>query len=221
MRRLTGLELKLIAMLTMVVDHIGAVFLPQYGFLRIIGRLSFPIICFLTVEGFKHTKDVYKYVARLLVFALVSEVFYDFAFYGRINWAKNNSIFTLVAGAMTLYVFEKVNFITAGVFAIIISYMMNLLGFNYALYGTFLIYMIYLADKYCAKVREYTYVAWSIIVLYMIFYQNSIQAFGAFSVVFMLLYSGEKGYKSNAVRNIFYFFYPLHLLLIFIIDFLI
>ena len=109
-RGLTGTALKLIAVVTMFLDHIGAAILEStaiwvilddaaettidYFFnssalevirnadviLRAIGRVSFPIFCFLLVEGFLHTKNLRKYFLQLGVFALLSEVPFDLAF---------------------------------------------------------------------------------------------------------------------------------------------
>ena len=64
-------HLKVIAAISMTIDHIGAVLLPQYYFLRIIGRLAFPIYCFLMVNGFLHTRNIKKYIGRLAVFAVI------------------------------------------------------------------------------------------------------------------------------------------------------
>lgn len=79
--------LKIIAILTMLIDHIGATFISQqqypelYTLFRGIGRLAFPIFVFLIVEGFYHTRDVKKYLTRLGMFALISEIPFDLAFY--------------------------------------------------------------------------------------------------------------------------------------------
>ena len=67
---LTSYQLKWIAVITMVIDHIGAVLFPGELILRIIGRLSFPIFCFLLTEGFCHTHSRRAYMQRLGVFAL-------------------------------------------------------------------------------------------------------------------------------------------------------
>jgi len=79
--------LKLIAIIAMLIDHIGATLVnssvnPElYYVCRSIGRIAFPIFVFLIVEGFHHTHDIMKYMKRLAVFALISEIPYDIAFY--------------------------------------------------------------------------------------------------------------------------------------------
>ena len=59
---LDGFTLKMIAIITMLIDHVGHVIFPEIAILRIIGRFSFPIFCFLLVEGFFHTSNVKKYM---------------------------------------------------------------------------------------------------------------------------------------------------------------
>lgn len=77
---LTSSGLKIIAIVTMLIDHIGLVLFPELFILRLIGRLAFPpIFAFLLVEGFFHTKDVKKYMVRLGMYALISEVPFDLA----------------------------------------------------------------------------------------------------------------------------------------------
>jgi len=73
-------KLKIIALVAMVIDHIGAAF-PDYTPLefRVIGRLTFPIFVYLLAEGFRHTRSPKKFLLRLLVFAIISEPFYDWA----------------------------------------------------------------------------------------------------------------------------------------------
>ncbi|MEL7228229.1 MAG: TraX family protein, partial [Cyanobacteria bacterium J06576_12] len=80
MSGLTGYHLKLIAALTMLMDHVGYVFYPDVEVLRVIGRVSFPVFVWLLVQGEAHTKNVWRYGARLGMLALVSQPVYNAAF---------------------------------------------------------------------------------------------------------------------------------------------
>ena len=125
---LSGTALKLAACITMLIDHIGASCIEAtYGVayrtppqivqldlvLRLIGRLAFPIFCFLLVEGFLHTHDVKKYIGRLFLFGLLSEVPFDMAFFKTpFHWGNQNVYWTLALGVLAmagLKRFEKEN----------------------------------------------------------------------------------------------------------------
>lgn len=112
---LTGYHLKLIALITMFIDHIGAAFFPQVWFLRAIGRISFPIYVFLIAEGCRYTSDRFKYAMRLGLFALISEIPYDLALYpdyfklgglGRNFVEYTNVFYTLCMGVAAIQLFE-------------------------------------------------------------------------------------------------------------------
>ena len=74
---MSAFTLKLIALVTMIIDHVGAIFFPQFIWLRYIGRLSMPIYAFLLVQGYMHTRNFNRYALRMGIFALLSEVPYD------------------------------------------------------------------------------------------------------------------------------------------------
>lgn len=118
--------LKWIAVVTMFIDHLTAVvfltwlsplrqsmgiypILTQgeirlYYFLRGVGRLSFPIFCFLLVEGYLHTRSVKKYLGRLFIFGLVSEIPFDLAFDRMLfQWDSQNVYFTLFLGLLAVW----------------------------------------------------------------------------------------------------------------------
>ena len=100
--------LKLIACLTMFIDHFGVAIarippfsaMPDlYGFCRIIGRLAFPIYAFLIAQGVKHTGREGKYLLRLAVGFLLSELPFDILFKGGFTWEYQNVYLTLLLGA--------------------------------------------------------------------------------------------------------------------------
>jgi len=106
--------LKTIASVSMLIDHIGAVFYAPL-FFRWIGRVAFPIYAFLIAQGCKYTKNINKYLFRLGIFALISEIPFDLAFNSmsqnlcsNINFLRYTNIFyTLFLGVACIAVYEK------------------------------------------------------------------------------------------------------------------
>ena len=119
----SGSELKMIAIATMLIDHIAATVIIRvlkfggyndslyqlYRVMRNIGRIAFPIFCFLLVEGFMHTRDREKYALRLGCFAAISEIPFDLAFNGKIlEVGYQNVFFTLLLGLLTMMAYDSV-----------------------------------------------------------------------------------------------------------------
>lgn len=112
---MSGTTLKWIAVISMLIDHTAEVLINHnaaltdpiwaqiYVLMRGIGRIAFPIYAFLLVEGFLHTRDVKKYLARMLTFAVVSEIPFDLAvFHTPFYWGYQNVFFTLFLGLLAL-----------------------------------------------------------------------------------------------------------------------
>ena len=97
---MSSLVLKITALITMIIDHYGAIFQGNIIIYRIIGRLAFPIYCFLLVEGYTHTSNIKKYASRLIAFAIISEIPFDLAFFGKIGFEHQNIFFTLFIGCL-------------------------------------------------------------------------------------------------------------------------
>ncbi len=77
---MSSFQLKMIAVITMLIDHIGAVIFPDIIVLRIIGRLAFPLFAFLITEGYRHTSNFNRYLGRLFIFAIISQYPFWLAF---------------------------------------------------------------------------------------------------------------------------------------------
>ncbi len=104
--------LKLIAIVSMLIDHIGGAFFPEVGMFRWIGRLAFPIFCYCLSVGLLYTRDIRRYLGRLTIFALVSQPFYVLAFHPydwmvERNWANWNIFFTLFLSLLAMYGFKE------------------------------------------------------------------------------------------------------------------
>ena len=102
--RLSQEGLKVIACISMLVDHIGAMLFPELAWLRIIGRLAFPIYCFLLVEGMKYTRNPKNYILRLGIGMLLAELPFDILFEKGFSWASQSVMVTLTLGAVMLLI---------------------------------------------------------------------------------------------------------------------
>ena len=206
-----GFTLKMIAIITMAIDHIGYIFLPgtdYYNIFRAIGRIAFPIFCFLIVEGFQHTNSPMNYLMRLIVFAFLSEVPFDLAFFGTtLNMNNQNVFFTLAIGLACLFCLEEMNrrrwFSIFLVLLFVVSYFIKC---DYGVGGVLLICMFYLT-------RDSFWVQFVLagLIFYMFF--GPAELFGLISLILIYFYNGKRGY--NKAQWFFYIFYPLHLLILY------
>lgn len=205
---ISGGTLKLIAIITMAIDHIGATLFPSMILFRIIGRIAFPIFCFLLVEGFVHTRSRKKYAIRLGAFALLSEVPFDLAFSNvLIDQYSQNVFFTLLIGFLLLMFFEryKEKEGLCVIAAIIAIYLADLLRTDYGGSGIILIVFLYLTRNKLPRVCGSVFLFANIIM-------GSLESFAIFSLIPISFYNGKKGI---GIKYLFYLFYPTHLLLLY------
>ena len=211
--------LKLVACVTMLIDHTAVVFgLPMW--LRMIGRLAFPIYCFLITEGIAHTGSPGRYFLRLGIMAVISEPIYDFVLYGgRSPWAHQNVLWLLLLGAVMVEGMGRVKQPVWKVLLIVPCYFIaDALHLSYGGNGILLMALF-------ALTRELPGGKW-IQAVGMVLINGimpsanirifglsvSVQLFGALAMVPIALYSGQKRTRSKAISWGFYVFYPLHLL---------
>ena len=212
MKGINTFVLKCIAITSMLIDHIGAVLFPQYEFLRIVGRLAFPIFAYLLVEGFFYTKDIKKYMIRLGIFALVSEIPFDLAF----NWTflefgHQNVFFTLFLGVGMMYFMTKAPSNLRQVFIMIATFLIaDGLCTDYGSWGILMILAFYeFRDKKSVKLVL-------IVLLNILMWRMGYltQEFAGLAVIPIALHNRELGPK---MKMVFYAFYPAHLLILFLI----
>ncbi len=208
---INAFQLKWIAIITMLIDHTGAILYgDNSGIFRMIGRIAFPIFCFLLVEGFFHTKDVHRYMLRLALFALVSEIPYELAFYRRIFIPVQNVFFTLLIGMTLMYVLEKnKNIALQAAYVLLAMWGAYMLRTDYGYRGILLIVIFYYFYKHRAAAVTLA-AGWN-----FLYGLGAVQNWGVLASPFLALYNGERGPK---MRYFFYVFYPAHLLILYVID---
>jgi hypothetical protein len=210
---LNGLVLKLIALTTMIIDHYGAIFQPSEMTFRMIGRLAFPIYCFLLVEGFIHTSNIKKYAFRLLAFALISEIPFDYAFYRGIHWGHQNIFFTLFIGLLAMYFIDRkdVQESASPLIAVGAAAAATFLATDYRFIGIIYILVFYYSRN-LPPVRRMSLVA-GIIFLTNLVSTGWIQQYSLLSLPVLLTYNNKPGPKIKPLQYAFYWAYPLHLAL--------
>lgn len=221
---LSAFQLKLLALVTMTIDHAAAVLGAQtvgtyYQSMRAVGRLAFPIYCFLLVEGYFHTRDLKKYICRLgLVFCL-SEVPFDLALYRRIPGPRSNVMLTLLLGLCTVLVLDRGRELleqrdaspaaeTVWCWAVISA------GMGLAFYwqtdyrggGVLLIVLFYLF-------RGEIWALLTTVPPVLLIFFSPTELWGALALLPIAQYSGEPGPRpgGKAGQWFFYLYYPLHL----------
>lgn len=239
--------LKLLACVTMLIDHTGYMLVyPMYQqvsvisgnsiaeakllymiylLMRCIGRLAFPIFAFLLVEGFRHTRNRKKYALRLALSALLAEIPFNLAVSGSLMWRSKQSIMiTLLLGFCALYAMERCKKLAWKPVAMApFAIAAQLLHTDYGWGGVVLIAMFELC-RYTYNRNLVAFFGMLVLFHYMPSsvlrlgsFSVPIQAMGALSMLFIAAYGGRKLTGSKLVQLGFYLFYPVHLLILYLI----
>ncbi len=213
--KLTRNQLKMVAMIAMLCDHLAVAFLQgePYLAMRIIGRMAFPIFAYFIVQGFLHTSDYKKYFVRVGIFALISEIPFDLAFSGKVlELHSQNVMFTLLIGLSMLYFldrWEENDWARGG--ALLAGCLCGIvLRVDYSWFGVAVIGLFYLLRS---SQRMYQLIVFGL----LFFSYGGLECFGIIGVLGTLLYR-EEGEVLPLPRYLFYLFYPVHLTLLFFLN---
>lgn len=206
---LDGSMLKWLALLTMLLDHIGAVFFRQgtmpYILCRSVGRISFPLFCFLLVEGFCHTGDVRKYIIRMTGFAFLAEIPFDLVFYGKIvKLDGQNVLFTMAFGLVALVIVKNHFFwdVKSIITFVIVGGLACLFRVDYTWFGILLILIFYFFRE---SPWQRNVVAGAFLIWHPV------------SLLVLLPLSCYNGKRGKSGKYFFYWFYPVHLMALWMI----
>ncbi len=230
--------LKLIAISSMFVDHFALILYYRYCIsvhsfsgeqydaycvMRlIIGRIAFPIFCFLLTEGFLRTSDLGKYLLRMGIFALVSEVPFDLAVHLKVWEPKGQNVFfTLFLGLLMMTVLQKISgtvktkwlkiaaMTAASAFFIVAA---QFLRTDYGGYGICLILAFYLFQQD----KKYQMLAAGVAMVAgdFLWGMHGNQFMALLSLIPISFYHGRKGFGGKTGKYFAYLFYPFHLLLL-------
>lgn len=230
----SGAALRHIAMCTMLLDHIAVCLIEHssfihtgagewiYAILRLVGRMAFPLYCFLLVEAFRYTKCRTKYVLSLIAMGLISEPIFDYAIYGAWNMEHQNVLITLSIGFLMIWSLERSResaehimhyparigllISSHGVFIAAAGFLTWYLRSDYGIAG-----ILYLAVLYLLRDKRDGKAVAGLLVL------GAESGLGALCSIYLIYqYNGE--YGNLKVPHWFYrLFYPLHLLVLLMI----
>ncbi len=249
---MTTFILKLIAIISMTIDHAGLTIglkyvnghyylsglipLETYNILRAIGRIAFPIYCYLIVEGYYHTKNVMKYMLRLLIFALISQVPFSLAtFKSATNFSTLNVYFTLFLGLVCVYLADiakkqyylskeylipnaELYLVGIPIAIILIMILAIFMHTDYDAFGILLILMFYffrtdvtkpITDRYNAL--KFIWLFISMAVAIYVFVKPS-ELYALIAMLPIALHNRKKG---PSMKYVFYAYYPVHLLVLY------
>ncbi len=244
-RGISGSTLKIIAVISMLIDHFAAGVLGRYlwinggdgldftdteavgqwlmqnqklyvvyNIMRMVGRIAFPIYCFLLVQGFTYTKNRMKYAARMIIFAVISEIPFDLLFRSTpLEFGYQNVFFTLFLGLLAMiginWVEENRETINA-LFRILLTFaiiagcmaMASNMHTDYAAIGILCIIVLYLFRKS----KRYQILAGCAVFIWELTAPLAFIPIG--------FYNGKRGWN---LKYFFYLFYPVHLLLLYLL----
>lgn len=226
-RPLSQEGLKFLACAIMLLDHIGATLIP-WGTLRIIGRLAFPIFCFLLAEGAHYTRNPRNYLLRLGIGAILSELPFDLALFGSWSWQHQSVMITLLLGAMALLAMKRMTQPLLKILVLLLfACLADFMNTDYGGAGVLMIALFGLTRerKYGWLVQllgMYLICRWIIPggVVWFIGRYVFIEIFAILALIPIWLYSGKKSTSSRAVQWAFYLFYPVHLWILYLISIL-
>lgn len=235
---LKALHLKILACALMLCDHIWLALLngENWEWMTCVGRLAFPIFAFQIAEGFHYTKNFKKYLVRMFIFALISEIPFNLMNSGSVIYLEHqNVMFTFCLSLICMYLLEKAKkknmlvFILSAVCILAVSFLLGTFTFvDYGGYGIWMVLLFYFTrDIRFGKLLQLAGMiiingimigglSFPIEILEKTFYFPE-QAFAVCSLVIIWLYNGKQGSKNKVIQYSCYAFYPVHMLILGII----
>ena len=232
----TGLHI--LAMSFMLCDHLWAMLFPAAEWLTCVGRMAYPIFAFLIAEGYAHTRDLRRYMLRMLLWAVLSEIPFNLMYGGGVFYPYHqNVLWTFLLSLCLIALIEKCRKRFKPAAAAFLSAGLVLLGFiaGYAAmadyYGvgvlTVLVFHFLRGQSWQKRLLQ-------LVCLYIL----NVELLGGYCYIFQLfghsvevtqqgfallallpiwLYKGRQGARNKAFQYFCYAFYPVHMLLLFVI----
>lgn len=219
---MSSFALHLLAMLLMLCDHLQLTLLPDLPILRCVGRLAFPLFAFMAVEGYFHTRSLKKYLGRLLILAVISEVPFNLLVSGSVfDPMHQNVIWTIVLGLCCIWAFENIaadwQRLLSAVIIIASLAAAILANVDYSSAGvlTLLAFYAFRGSTVRCRLLQLPSLGFiNLVLLGGIELTFPYQALAVLSLPIIWLYDGSQGLHSSYIKTANYLFYPAHMLIL-------
>lgn len=234
----TSAGLHILAMAFMLLDHLWALFFLQWDWMTCVGRIAFPIFAFMVVEGYFHTKKFSRYMLRLLLFALLSEIPFNLMYNSSPFYPfHQNVLWTFLLALSGIWLIEKVRsfgrpllFYCCSFFIIAAGWILGTVCMvDYYGTGVCIVLLFYffrgrswwcflgqLLGMYLLNVKAMGGLFYPISILGLDL-EISQQGFALLALIPIWLYKGHQGLHTKPFQYICYAFYPVHMLILFVI----
>ena len=233
---LTAAVLHIIAMTLMLMDHLWATLLPAREWLTCAGRVAFPIFAFMAVEGYFHTRSFKKYILRMLLFAVLSEIPFDLMYGG--TWfypVHQNVLWTFLLGLLGVWLMERKKgktwmYLLVCVLVVLAGLVLGTLCMvDYYGVGVLTVFVFYFLHgrKWWCFLGQLAALYWlNVELLGGLMYPVQLfgmefelcqQGLALLALIPIWLYRGRQGYHSKPFQYLCYAFYPVHMLLLVVV----
>lgn len=219
---MSSFALHLLAMLLMLCDHLCLTLLPGLPVLRCVGRLAFPLFAFMAVEGYFHTRSLKKYLVRLLLLAIISEVPFNLLISGSVfDPYHQNVIWTLILGLLCIWAFENIAADRQSLFsAVVIIASLGaaiLANVDYSSAGvlTLLAFYAFRGNTVRCRLSQLLSLGFiNLVLLGGLGLSYPYQVLAVLSLPIIWLYDGSQGPHGGIIKTTNYLFYPVHMLIL-------
>ena len=219
---MSSFALHIWAMLLMLCDHLQLTLLPDLPILRCVGRLAFPLFAFMAVEGYPHTRSLKKYLLRLLMLAVISEIPFDLLVSGSVfDPMHQNVIWTIILGLCCIRAFDN---ISAGlkkmlsavvIIASLAAAIIARVDYSSAGVLTLLAFYAFRGNTVRCRLMQLLSLAFiNLVLLGGIEFAFPYQALAVLSLPIIWLYDGSQGPHNGFIKAANYLFYPAHMLIL-------
>ncbi len=225
---MSSFVIKLIGLCTMFCDHFNNAVIGHFSYLNLIGRIAFPLFAFQLSQSYTHTKNLTKFLFRLLVFAIISQAPFMLFLSTYTSPLALNIGFTMILGALAILCFDKIpnKFLGLSVCALI-SILGQIINVDYGAFGIILILLFYIfrEKKLWLTISTASCIFINYTISFFIYqgapfvtYYLPIIFCSCIPLIFINLYNGKRGLNA---KYLFYIFYPVHLLLLYFLHYFI